>query len=294
MITKIPFAFLSTKKMVKLARPFMGLAGVLEKFFPGLLKQLTESEINLKPREYLATAVFLLFFYFILFTALAIGIFYSVDPELGAKVGAVVALVVALFIFTNLLLYPKSASRKRVRNIDSNLVFALRTILVQVKSGVSLFDAIKMVSRKEYGYISKEFKSIAEKISSGEIEEGVLKEAATTNPSKYYKKAMWQIINGMKAGGDIADIMQEIVRSIIQDERIEIEKYGGQLRLLSLVYMMLGIIIPALGVTFLIVLSSFPQINITEIVFWTLLGFVVLFQFMYLGVVKTKRPTLVK
>ncbi|MEK6902440.1 MAG: hypothetical protein AABX02_02525, partial [archaeon] len=71
-----------------------------------------------------------------------------------------------------------------------------------------------------------------------------------------------------------------------------IRNYESQMKVLSLVYMMLGVIVPGLGITFLIVLSSFPQIEITETYFWALLLFTGVGQFMYMGIVKSKRPSL--
>ena len=78
------------------------------------------------------------------------------------------------------------------------------------------------------------------------------------------------------------------------EEEVQIRTYGGSLRVLSLVYMLLGVIIPALGITFMIVISSFPQIQITEITYWTLLIFLVIGQISYLGLMKSKRPTLLE
>ena len=55
---------------------------------------------------------------------------------------------------------------------------------------------------------------------------------------------------------------------------------------------MLGAIIPSLGLTFLIILSTFPQIDIGEEVFWGMLIFLAIGQFMFLGIIKSSRPTL--
>ena len=66
------------------------------------------------------------------------------------------------------------------------------------------------------------------------------------------------------------------------------------MKLLSLMYMMLGVIIPALGFTFLIVLGSFPQIELNELIFWLLLGTITFAQFMYLGILKSRRPNLLE
>jgi hypothetical protein len=57
--------------------------------------------------------------------------------------------------------------------------------------------------------------------------------------------------------------------------------------------MMVAVIIPSLGVTFLMVLSSFAKIPVTEKMFWAILAFVAIFQFMFLGILKSKRPNLI-
>jgi hypothetical protein len=82
------------------------------------------------------------------------------------------------------------------------------------------------------------------------------------------------------------------VDTLTEAQSIQIRNYESQMKILSLVYMMLGVIVPALGITFLIVLSSFPQIKITDVYFWVLLAFCGVAQFMYMGIIKSKRPSL--
>ncbi len=88
-----------------------------------------------------------------------------------------------------------------VREIESNLIFALRTILVQIKSGVSLFDSLYSISSgKRYGELGAELKEAVDNISTGVSEEVALQELAVKNPNPYLRKVLWQIVNGMKAG----------------------------------------------------------------------------------------------
>jgi len=96
----------------------------------------------------------------------------------------------------------------------------------------------------------------------------------------------------MKAGADISDVIQESVSTMVREQQIGIQKYGSSLRILSLMYLMIGVILPALGITFLIVIGSFPKIKITEIMFWGLLGGLLLMEFMFIGIIKSKRPNL--
>jgi len=81
------------------------------------------------------------------------------------------------------------------------------------------------------------------------------------NPSRYLRKALWQIVNGMNAGADTSNVLQETVKSMIREQKLAITSYGSQLRILSLMYMMIGVIMPALGVTLLIILFTFPMVG---------------------------------
>ena len=191
-----------------------------------------------------------------------------------------------------LLFYPKILLKKKIRNVERNLVFALRTLLVEIKSGVTLFDAINIIAQGDNGQVSNEFKKAVEKIETGSFQNDALEEMGDNNPSLYFRRTIWQLVNGLKAGSDISVIIKSLVDDLSIEKSNQVKKYGNSLKLLSLLYMMLGAIIPALGLTFLIILSTFPQIAITETVFWGMLGFIVVSQFMYLGIIKSARPTL--
>ena len=193
---------------------------------------------------------------------------------------------------TQLLFYPKILLKKKIRNVERNLVFALRTLLVEIKSGVTLFDAINIIAQGDNGQVSNEFKKAVEEIETGSFQNDALEEMGDNNPSLYFRRTIWQLVNGLKAGSDVSVIIKSLVDDLSIEKSNQVKKYGNSLKLLSLLYMMLGAIIPALGLTFLIILSTFPQIAITEMVFWGMLGFIIVSQFMYLGIIKSARPTL--
>ena len=213
-------------------------------------------------------------------------------PESAVPASIILGFVFGFLVFIQVLLYPKILLKKRMRDLERNLVFALRTILVEIKSGVSLFDSISIVAHGDNGEVSRQFKKAVEQIETGTFQNEALEEMAENNPSLYFRRAIWQLVNGLKAGSDISNVMTALVDNLSKEKANQIRGYGNSLRLLSLLYMMLGAIIPALGLTFLIILSSFPQIQITEDVFWGMLGFIAVSQFMYLGIIKSSRPTL--
>jgi pilus assembly protein TadC len=108
----------------------------------------------------------------------------------------------------------------------------------------------------------------------------------------HFHRALWQISNGLKSGSDIGTVLKSVVENIAQEQRIAIKKYGSQLNPLTLVYMMVAVILPSLGITFLIVMSSFSGFAVSERMFIAILGMLALFQFMFIGVIKSRRPNM--
>ena len=166
--------------------------------------------------------------------------------------------------------------------------------MVQLNSGVPLFNILINISGENYGEVSKEFSKVVKKISSGISQIDVLDEMASKNPSLYFRRAIWQLVNGMKTGSDTAIVVKQIIKALSEEQLIQIQHYGGQLNPLAMFYMLITVILPSLGMTFLIIISSFIATSeiITKLIFWGLYGFVFFFQIMFIGIIKTKRPTL--
>ena len=288
----------------RMSAPFMRYGAGFSKMLPGLKMKLDAVGIDADEREYAAIMLFLVVFYFGFFTTMFTILFMKMPPpdflppslknEIGAAIlGMLTGVVVGFMMFIQVMLYPTMLVRKKVRELERHLVFALRAILIQLKSGVSLFDSMNAIAKGNYGAVSSEFRRAIDKMNTGTVVEEALEEMADRNPSPYFRKAMWQIVNGMKAGADISSILAETVATMLREQKIAISRYGSQLKILSLMYMMIGVIMPALGLTFLIVLGSFPQITIDETTFWIMLAAVTVMQFMYVGIIKSRRPNII-
>lgn len=247
--------------MVKaVAAPFKRFTGSIEKMFPHLEDQLKQAELGYDQKEYLAIVLFAVVFYTVFAGGLLTIALSKITPNY-LPLGIGIGLFMGLMAFMQVAMFPPMQARKRVKEVERNLVFALRAILVQLKSGVSLFDSMTMVAKGNYGGISGEFKKAVDLINTGTPENEALEEMSEMNPSPYLRKSLWQIVNGMNAGADISDVLGETVRSMIREQKIAINRYGSQLRVLSLMYMMIGVIMPALLVTLLVIVFTFPMIG---------------------------------
>ena len=292
MITNIPGIPVPMRVLRKIALRFRAFGSFIVKAFPKLREELSQSEMDIEAEDYGAIMGLAASFYFVLFAIVGLVFARALSPknEIAISLGA--GLIVAALMIIQMLFYPQIQLRKKIRNLERNLVFALRTILVEIKAGVTLFDAINIISEGDNGQVSTEFKKAVEKMQTGTFQNDALEELAENNPSLHFRRAIWQLVNGLKAGSDTSIIMAALVNSLTKEKDNQVRRYGNSLKLLSLLYMMLGAIIPALGLTFLIILSTFPQIAITEWVFWGMLGFLLVGQFMFLGIIKSSRPTL--
>lgn len=288
----IPFGFLPLNTLKRMSWQFVGIAAAMEKAFPSLKMQLKQADLDIKPKEYISIMILLSLTYF-LATLVLTTAFLSKFLADFFFLSVTISLFISSMIFVQLSLYPRILVKKKVRKVEKNLVFALRTMLVQIKSGVSLYQAMKIIAEGKHGTLSKEFEKMIRKVNAGIHQEIALQEMADETPSPIFRRIVWQIVNGLKGGGDIEKIIRESLNGLSRQQRIGIQRYGAQLRVLSLVYMMIGIIIPALGLAFLIVLGSFPRLVISEIIFWALLGGIAVMEFMFIGLIKSKRPTLI-
>ena len=219
---------------------------------------------------------------------------FALHTKNSLLVSLVISLIFSFFAFFQQIIYPKIISGRKIRAIDKNLLAALQDILVQLNSGVSLFQILVNISKSDYGAVSEEFSKAVREINTGRHQLEVLEELATNNPSVYFRRAIWQIVNGMKSGANMSDVIKDVISALSEEQIIQIQKYGSQLNPLAMFYMLVAVILPALGVTFLIIISSFISLSAasTKIVFWGLYIFVLFFQIIFMGIIRTKRPNL--
>jgi len=203
-------------------------------------------------------------------------------------------LIVSFFVFLQQLTYPKIYSGKRVKNIERNLLGALQDIMIQLNSGVPLFDIMVNISRGGYGGVSDEFSKAVKDINAGKPQVETLEEMAAVNPSLFFRRAIWQLVNGMKSGANMSNVVSEIINLMSEEQILQIQRYGSQLNPLAMFYMLAVVIIPSLGTTFMIMMSSFISLSefATKLMFWGLYGMVIFFQILFIGVIKSKRPNL--
>jgi len=291
-------AFLKSPTIRKISRYFIGIGEILSRTSPYTSVTLQQSGIssdyNVSAREYFSICFTIALFLFI-GSSVTIAGALSIGGSTNLSYGLLFGIIVAAFAYMQLISYPKVIVGRRVKDIERNLLFVLRTILVQIRAGIPIFDTFLSIATGGYGGISEEFKSVIEKARAGESVIDGLEELTIRNPSIHFRRAIWQLLNALKSGSDVGDNLENVINALSKEQLVEIRQYKSVLNPLAMMYMMIAVIAPSLGITILIILSTFPGMEEVgkEQTFWVLLGGVVFMQFMFMSIIKSKRPNLV-
>lgn len=288
---KPPFAFLPPNVSLSLSHHFHSAGHFASVFFPSLREDLLQSEIPFSQINYAALALSVA-----ITNALAMGVLLGVlaiglsNALLGAAAG-LVTFGVFFISFLTVLYYPRIIARKRARELERNLIPAIQQLLIEIKSGVTLFNAMASVSQ-DYGEVSKEFKKIVVKMNSGIHELDALSEVTEANPSKSFRKALWQISNALKVGSNLSGVLENQVTVLTRERIDQIRRYGQELSPWTMMYMMAAVIMPSIGVAMLIVIMGFLSFSLPRVVLAALWIFLAVFQLFFMNLVASRRPAI--
>ena len=288
MKVNVPLLLIPQIAAMKLSQPFYRSSVNFVKKNKSIAKDFYKLETDVSAESYMSMVTLNTIFYAVVSGALAFIILgrTNINQAGGALIAA---LFMAIVIFVISLAYPKWLINKKVRDIDKNLLFAARHLRVQTSAGVSLFNALVSASNG-YGAVSQEFEKIVARIHGGVNMVDALEESAAKNPSRYYNKIIWQLSNAIRAGTDVGPVLVEIVDMFMEDQRIEMKEYGAQLNTLAILYLLMCIIVPTISLVFMLVISSFVDIPITNEVLVMILFGMVFVQYMFIGLIGNRRP----
>jgi flagellar protein FlaJ len=288
----IPFHLFSEKSMKEVGKRFRWFGRKLSGVFPFVKYDLLEADVRVPHEDYLAASLISAFVISLFMFAIS----YAVLAAREAAPDALPAVAGSFFLLVFFLLfyvfYPSIRAKTVALKINLELLYALRDLLVQIQSGISLYDSMVNIATANYGNVSKEFADTVREINAGVIEEVALERMALRTKSEYLKKAILQILNAVSGGASLKDAVRTTL-SALENHQINLAReYATKLNFLTLLYMLIAAAIPSIGVTFLIILSTFSGIGINEQTIFVILLFSAMLQLVLIGYVKSVRPVI--
>ena len=260
---------------------------IIARSLPYLKYKLKNAGMNYKPEEFIQRT-FMTAFYMTTGLAASVGLLLAKFDVLKGMMIFFVPVIFILF-FSYMLKMPDAIISKKEKEITKEIVFAGRHLIIELESGVPLYNAMINIS-KNYDVIGKYFKEIVGKIDLGTSMEDALTEAVEYIPSDDFRRLLWQLLNSIRTGSDVARSLNTVLEQITREQSIEVNKYSKKLNPFAMFYMIVAVILPSLGITMLVVLSSFIQFELNLTIFMVIAFILAFIQFMFLSLIKFSRP----
>ncbi|MFH1751497.1 MAG: type II secretion system F family protein [archaeon] len=202
------------------------------------------------------------------------------------------ALVIAWFHFK-----PLKKKKKLKGLIEKELPFILISLNMQLHLGVSFLKALENSTKESTGIISKELNKVLNEIrEQGSSVQEALLHASERNDSTLFKRTITQLIVIYEQGNqENINSLKVLSKEILARQKIIAKEFSGKLLILSLLFIAVSAIVPALFQALVIVGSSFLSLTITPI--QVIVFSVILIPLLDIGIlyyIKLKTPEFLK
>jgi pilus assembly protein TadC len=134
------------------------------------------------------------------------------------------------FVTADLLIgYPYLKGISRIKEIENDLPDALKQMADILKAGGTYEYALREIASSDFGPLTKEIRTVLRKLEEGENFENSLLSLSKNIDSRLVQRSVTIIIDSVRAGAGLADILEEIAEDIRQTNRIEHERKGQTL-----------------------------------------------------------------
>ncbi len=259
----------------------------LSQYFPDLDKKLKMVRSKVSEEQYISQSLNLSVILTLFMTLLTALVFIKAYISLLWLIVVVPLLWVMFFLFFMKRVDVQVAHRERL--LDKDLLFAGRQLLIEIRGGIPLYDALTHLT-VGYDEVSRTIKEIVDKTNLGVPLDVAMEDVAELAPSKPFKRLMLQMVNSIRSGSDLAVGLETILNQLANEQLIEIKAYGQKLNPLGMFYMLMGIILPSLGITLMILFMSFTGNTTGSSLLWASLILVGIIQYIFLTLIESSRP----
>jgi len=211
--------------------------------------------------------------------------------------GALYALAAFFAAFGLLLYYPTIKKKNYAKRVEAQLPFVLLNIAIELNLGIDFLRCLQHAA-KQRGEAAAEFRKavIAIERQGATVQDAMLQMAARVN-SRMLNRSIVQLVAAFEQGAKQAagEPIKKIAAEILSRQKIESKLFAGKLVVLSLLFIAVSAIVPALFQSFTIVGSmvlktqfTATQVFLIIVVLFPLLDLIVLFY------IKSKTPVFLR
>jgi len=219
---------------------------------------------------------------FILITALVFVYLISKKDMFFFGIGSLICLFLSPLLFKIMISIVDVQIVKLGRELDGDLLFASEYLLVALESGLPIGNAIENL-----GHVKRPsgrfFKRIYIEFQTGKSMDKALSDGIHFSASKNMKNLVKKLQDSINIGSNIRDVLVNFVDDSTSKKMIEAKAYSKKLNPIVMMYLLMGIVLPSLGITFLMLGMAVMSDGVgTALLKWVLIViFLVMFGFQY-------------
>ena len=166
------------------------------------------------------------------------------------------------------------------RELDADLLFVSEYFLVSIESGLPLGNAIENISRihRPGGVF---FKRIYTEFKTGKSFEDALEAGASFSASNSMKILIKRLKDSISIGVDLKTVLENFIEESSDKKLIEVKAFAKKLNPIVMVYLLLGIVLPSLGITFFILAAAMLEVTPKFLQIILIFVFLLMFGFQY-------------
>lgn len=177
-----------------------------------------------------------------------------------ALIGFISAIAIACYL-------PIMKGKQKNDLLEKNLPMLLTGMAIELNLGISFNECLKNSARNSRGVLKKEFQKIVLEVeSAGKSVQEALMNFAKRSDSITVKRIASQLVNIYEQGGEKemrGDPLKKLAEELLSKQRIELKKFSGKIAVMSLFFIAVSAIIPAIFQAFIIVGSMVLEIGFT-------------------------------
>ncbi|MFH1256134.1 MAG: type II secretion system F family protein [Candidatus Diapherotrites archaeon] len=202
-------------------------------------KYLKAANLKVSPAAWIGMAVIV---------SLVVGTFvYLLSSDFLARDGNIILSAVFSLAIADLIVgFPYLLASRRIDEIEDALPDALKQMADTLKSGGTYEYALREVATAEYGALKDEMANVLTKLEEGENFETALTTLSDNIDSRIVKRTVTIIVDSVRAGAGLADILEDIAEDVRAIHRINRERKSRTLMQAAFMFTAGGIVAPAI------------------------------------------------
>jgi pilus assembly protein TadC len=205
-----------------------------------------------------------------------------------------IGIYIFVFVLSFGLAWPKAKIIDISKNIDRDLSFMLKDMLIQLKSGILLYDSLVSASQADYGLASKKLREVVKKINQGYNERVAMQEIALTIKSDLMKQTLWRIISSLRIGGNVLYLLDAINKTLSEYKEREMKRYIEVVNISLVGFLLIGVVIPSIAIIAGVMVSSILGFTFSSIFLIGVFALALITQVFIIGYIITSKPAVMQ